>query len=273
MAKGLGRSVTGTAARRTNGASTTKAGTVRAGKTQAAASTARFAYPTNERVSRTRSGETLEQCVLRALPDFAIWMFAAARAAGHGRPQRRDPIASRDEPGDGNRCAARIVRSSEHVAPKLQQIDCDALPAPVGAAARFDRPVSSNLLSSCAPWLNILSTGGTAKLLATRLEVTGFARHGSRDTRGRVDAESGSTRACSLIGRMPPHARAAYPDIDPSKFWSQPLSVRAKRWRVRSARRRSEREYDIAAPRSRAAAKNQRYRCRRYGSPIPAALS
>lgn len=31
---------------------------------------ARFAYPTNERVSRARSGETLEQCVLRSLEQY-----------------------------------------------------------------------------------------------------------------------------------------------------------------------------------------------------------
>lgn len=70
MAKGLGRSVTGTAARRTNGAATTRAGTVRAAKTAPAASPARFAYPTSERVSRARSGETLEQCVLRSLDQY-----------------------------------------------------------------------------------------------------------------------------------------------------------------------------------------------------------
>ena len=31
---------------------------------------ARFAYPTSERVSRARSGETLEQCVLRSLDQY-----------------------------------------------------------------------------------------------------------------------------------------------------------------------------------------------------------
>jgi Fis family transcriptional regulator len=31
---------------------------------------ARFAYPTSERVSRARSGETLEQCVLRSLEQY-----------------------------------------------------------------------------------------------------------------------------------------------------------------------------------------------------------
>jgi Fis family transcriptional regulator len=75
MAKGLGRSVTRTAARRTNGAvtagaGTPRAGTARAAKAAAAASAARFAYPTSERVSRARSGETLEQCVLRSLDQY-----------------------------------------------------------------------------------------------------------------------------------------------------------------------------------------------------------
>ncbi len=31
---------------------------------------ARFAYPTSERVSRARSGETLEQCVVRSLEQY-----------------------------------------------------------------------------------------------------------------------------------------------------------------------------------------------------------
>ena len=31
---------------------------------------ARFTYPTSERVSRARSGETLEQCVLRSLEQY-----------------------------------------------------------------------------------------------------------------------------------------------------------------------------------------------------------
>lgn len=75
MAKGLGRSVTRTAARRTNGAApagTTTAGgtTVRGTKATAAVAAARFAYPTSERVSRARSGETLEQCVLRSLDQY-----------------------------------------------------------------------------------------------------------------------------------------------------------------------------------------------------------
>lgn len=34
------------------------------------ASATRFAYPTSERVSRARSGETLEQCVLRSLDQY-----------------------------------------------------------------------------------------------------------------------------------------------------------------------------------------------------------
>ena len=75
MAKGLGRSVTRTAPRRTNGAApagTTTAGgtTVRGAKATAAVAAARFAYPTSERVSRARSGETLEQCVLRSLDQY-----------------------------------------------------------------------------------------------------------------------------------------------------------------------------------------------------------
>ena len=70
MAKGLGRSVTATGARRTNGAATTADRTARAAKAAAAAAAARFAYPTSERVSRARSGETLEQCVVRSLEQY-----------------------------------------------------------------------------------------------------------------------------------------------------------------------------------------------------------
>lgn len=71
MAKGLGRSVTATGARRTNGAATSRNRTARAAaKTAVTASATRFAYPTSERVSRARSGETLEQCVLRSLEQY-----------------------------------------------------------------------------------------------------------------------------------------------------------------------------------------------------------
>ena len=35
-----------------------------------AVNAARFAFPTSERVSRTRQGETLEQCVLRSLDQY-----------------------------------------------------------------------------------------------------------------------------------------------------------------------------------------------------------
>ena len=73
MAKGLGRSVTRTTARRTNGvapAGTTTSGSTARGAKAAAAPAARFAYPTSERVSRARSGETLEQCVLRSLDQY-----------------------------------------------------------------------------------------------------------------------------------------------------------------------------------------------------------
>ena len=58
MAKALAKSGARTAARR-NGAA--------AG---ASTSPARFAYPTSERISRTRHGETLEQCVLRSLEQY-----------------------------------------------------------------------------------------------------------------------------------------------------------------------------------------------------------
>ena len=74
MAKGLGRSVTKTTARRTNGVApagnTTSGSTARGAKAVAVAPAARFAYPTSERVSRARSGETLEQCVLRSLDQY-----------------------------------------------------------------------------------------------------------------------------------------------------------------------------------------------------------
>ena len=63
MAKALAKALTTksaarTVTRRTNGTSAT------------AAAPARFAYPTSERVSRARSGETLEQCVLRSLDQY-----------------------------------------------------------------------------------------------------------------------------------------------------------------------------------------------------------
>ncbi len=55
MAKALAKATPRTAARRTNGTS---------------AAPARFAYPTSERISRVRNGETLEQCVLRSLDQY-----------------------------------------------------------------------------------------------------------------------------------------------------------------------------------------------------------
>ena len=58
MAKALTKSAARPAARRTNGTSGTSA------------ATARFAYPTSERISRARNGETLEQCVLRSLDQY-----------------------------------------------------------------------------------------------------------------------------------------------------------------------------------------------------------
>ena len=71
MAKGLGRSVTKTAARRTNGGcERTRSRNSESAKSAASVSAARFAYPTSERVSRARSGETLEQCVLRSLDQY-----------------------------------------------------------------------------------------------------------------------------------------------------------------------------------------------------------
>jgi Fis family transcriptional regulator len=75
MAKGLGRSVTKSTARRTNGIANagmtaSGAGATRSAKSAASVSAARFAYPTSERVSRARSGETLEQCVLRSLDQY-----------------------------------------------------------------------------------------------------------------------------------------------------------------------------------------------------------
>lgn len=37
---------------------------------RSATTSTKFAYPTSERVSRARSGETLEQCVLRSLEQY-----------------------------------------------------------------------------------------------------------------------------------------------------------------------------------------------------------
>jgi Fis family transcriptional regulator len=51
-------------------AGTTTSGSTARGAKAAAAPAARFAYPTSERVSRARSGETLEQCVLRSLDQY-----------------------------------------------------------------------------------------------------------------------------------------------------------------------------------------------------------
>jgi Fis family transcriptional regulator, factor for inversion stimulation protein len=74
MAKGLGRSVTKSTARRTNGSAnagmTASGAGTRSAKRAALVPAARFAYPTSERVSRARSGETLEQCVLRSLDQY-----------------------------------------------------------------------------------------------------------------------------------------------------------------------------------------------------------
>ena len=60
LAKSTRLTATRPAARRANGTAT-------AGAANAAA---RFAYPTSERVSRTRQGETLEQSVLRSLDQY-----------------------------------------------------------------------------------------------------------------------------------------------------------------------------------------------------------
>ena len=65
MAKALAKLVTRTAARRKNGTAIARAATA-----GASTSTARFAYPTSERVSRARQGETLEQSVLRSLDQY-----------------------------------------------------------------------------------------------------------------------------------------------------------------------------------------------------------
>ena len=46
------------------------AGTAARKATGSIATSTRFAYPTSERISRARSGETLEQCVLRSLDQY-----------------------------------------------------------------------------------------------------------------------------------------------------------------------------------------------------------
>ena len=64
MAKALAK-VARTAARRNNGTATARSATA-----GASPSATRFAYPTSERVSRARQGETLDQCVLRSLDQY-----------------------------------------------------------------------------------------------------------------------------------------------------------------------------------------------------------
>lgn len=93
MAKAAVKTAGRTVARRTNGPATAT----------------RFVYPTSERVSRTRSEETLEQCVLRSLdryfadldgsrPHALLEMVTSAVE----RPLLQFAMAK----SDGNQCAA-----------------------------------------------------------------------------------------------------------------------------------------------------------------------
>ena len=73
------------------------------------AAPARFAYPTSERVSRARQGETLEQCVLRSLEQYFADLDGSRPHALHEmvttaveRPLLEFAMAK----ADGNQCAA-----------------------------------------------------------------------------------------------------------------------------------------------------------------------
>jgi len=75
----------------------------------AATAPARFAYPTSERVSRARSEETLEQCVLRSLERYFTDLDGSAPHAllemvtsAVERPLLQFAMAR----CDGNQCAA-----------------------------------------------------------------------------------------------------------------------------------------------------------------------
>lgn len=69
----------------------------------------RFSYPTSERVSRTRSGETIEQCVLRSLDQYFADLDGSRPHALHEmvttaveRPLLQFAMAR----AQGNQCAA-----------------------------------------------------------------------------------------------------------------------------------------------------------------------
>lgn len=73
------------------------------------AAASRFAYPTSERVSRSRSGETLEQCVLRSLEQYFTDLDGSRPHALHEmvttaveRPLLQFAMAK----AEGNQCAA-----------------------------------------------------------------------------------------------------------------------------------------------------------------------
>ncbi len=72
-------------------------------------SSARFAYPTGERISRARQGETLEQCVLRSLQQYFDDLDGSRPHALHEmvttaveRPLLQFAMAR----AEGNQCAA-----------------------------------------------------------------------------------------------------------------------------------------------------------------------
>ena len=72
-------------------------------------SSSRFAYPTGERVSRARQGETLEQCVLRSLQQYFDDLDGSRPHALHEMVTtavERPLLQFAMEKADGNQCAA-----------------------------------------------------------------------------------------------------------------------------------------------------------------------
>lgn len=94
MARVVAKPVSRTSARKTNGSGT---------------AATRFVYPTSERASRLRQGETLEQCVLRALDQYFADLDGSRPHAllemvttAVERPLLQFAMAK----SDGNQCAA-----------------------------------------------------------------------------------------------------------------------------------------------------------------------
>lgn len=86
-----------------------EAATVTRRSNRSTATSTRFAYPTSERMSRARSGETLEQCVVRSLDQYFTDLDGSRPHALHEmvihaveRPLLEFAMAR----ADGNQCVA-----------------------------------------------------------------------------------------------------------------------------------------------------------------------